>query len=251
MADDAPDTSAPFLDGVTLSTTTLPAPGGDVTVTTHVADPGSGVAGTFELWFTAWQGEDLVQSDHVDAALQAGDAHSGTWSATVPFPAGATGNWDLHVSAIADVAGNLRPAALQGATVLVGYPDPPSELDAVAVGTRHVLHLTWPAANDNGDPLTRYEVWFGATVIGTTTPDDREFDVDFDTLPTWEQGNRFAVKSVNSVGWSIASPANPPTAAPAVAPSPPANVKVIALAHAAAVTWSFPADRWTSAFAGV
>lgn len=250
FADPLADADAPRLVSISRSVDELSASGGPVAVEIRVSDGGSGVDGSFDMWFS--QGP--RSTDHVSAVLSTGDLHDGLWSATVVLPADGPGVWSLQVGPITDAAGNahVESASIDGQAVRVGFPRPPSTVHAAATGVGHELRLTWPAADDGGRPITRYTVLNSrGDVVASTDAQYRSAVIDLDWNRDRVGDGTYRVGSTNATGWSGPSPASARTPTPAAPSGPVRAVRVLREDRSALVTWMEPEDAFTAAATSV
>jgi alpha-tubulin suppressor-like RCC1 family protein len=136
----------------------------------------------------------------------------------------------------------------------VGYPRPPAGVTVERVAP-HQLKLSWPAADDNGTPLTQYDVYedvphagtvshVAATEPGTTSVvlTDGQSSPGGQTPPgTCSVNTNFSVFATNQYGRSKVSPASDVLAA-VCEPSAPTNVTAAGGDGRATVNWKAPYD---------
>ena len=128
-------------------------------------------------------------------------------------------------------------------------PGPPVNLRAVPGDGR--VTLTWEAAADNGEPITKYQyqqdggIWQDVPGDGTAT------SVVVSAL-TNGQSYAFGVRAVNSVGEGEAATATATpsegeavtvTATPAALPGPPVNLQAVPGDGRVTLTWEAAADN--------
>lgn len=180
--------------------------------------------GTIDHGPDVWFAQNGATTSEAPSALASGDATAGTWVAHPVIPANATGSWDLVIGDATTTTGDTESTETMPDRLRVGFPDPPTSVDAVATGAgTHVL-LSWPAAHDGGRPITAYHVIdsHGGTVA-TVAGDVLDADVDLADSPP-DRAPLYTVVSENAVGRSLASDPSPLIPAPATVPEPPVGL---------------------------
>jgi hypothetical protein len=123
----AADATAPKAEFITLSPSTLPVSGGDLTVEFIVSDQESGLAETNSFGVTIpsitfkLQNSDKTFSPTNPAIRYKGDQAYGSYRAVIAIPSTlANGTWELFINPLRDLAGNSTTQISTGLTFLLG-----------------------------------------------------------------------------------------------------------------------------------